>query len=115
MVPLPARRDPMPFEAHCQYLKQISIQVAGGIAAQVRAHNGTAHQHSPSWLQAIAAIENALLDIKAKTYGVPVHALFGGPVRTTLPIYWSHCGNCRVVSGPGKKVRVLLAASSTSR
>ena len=36
---------------------------------------------------------------------MPVHALFGGPVRTTLPIYWSHCGNCRVVSGPGKKAR----------
>ena len=46
-----ARRDPMPFEAHCQYLKQISIQVAGGIAAQVRSHNGTAHghrEHSPA-------------------------------------------------------------------
>ena len=101
-------------------LKSLSIQVAGGIAAQVRSHNGTTHHRtltgSSCWLQAIAAIENALLDIKAKTYGVPVHALFGGPVRTTLPIYWSHCGNCRVVSGPGKKVRVLLAAStSTSR
>ena len=30
--------------------------------------------------QAIAAIENALLDIKGKDLGVPVSSLFGGPV-----------------------------------
>ena len=46
--------------------------------------------------QAIAAIENACLDIKAKALGVPVHALFGGPVRDRLTLYWSHCGSFRV-------------------
>lgn len=46
--------------------------------------------------QAIAAIENACLDIKAKALGVPVCALFGGPFRTHLPVYWSHCGSFRV-------------------
>jgi galactonate dehydratase len=46
--------------------------------------------------QAIAAIENACLDIKAKALGVPVHALFGGPVRDRLGLYWSHCGSFRV-------------------
>jgi galactonate dehydratase len=46
--------------------------------------------------QAIAAIENACLDIKAKALGVPVHALFGGPYRERLPLYWSHCGSFRV-------------------
>ena len=46
--------------------------------------------------RAMAAIENALLDIKGKNLGVPVYELFGGPVRTRLPVYWSHCGTYRV-------------------
>jgi galactonate dehydratase len=46
--------------------------------------------------QAIAALENALLDIKAKALGIPVYALFGGPVRERLPLYWSHCGSYRL-------------------
>jgi galactonate dehydratase len=46
--------------------------------------------------QAIAAIENALLDIRGKEAGRPVHALFGGPVRTRIPLYWSHFGTYRV-------------------
>jgi L-alanine-DL-glutamate epimerase-like enolase superfamily enzyme len=46
--------------------------------------------------QAIAIIENACLDIKAKALGVPVYALFGGPFRTRIPLYWSHCGSRRV-------------------
>jgi galactonate dehydratase len=45
--------------------------------------------------QAVAAIGNACLDVKAKALGVPVHALFGGPYRRTLPLYWSHCGTFR--------------------
>src|SRR5258707_6017836 len=46
--------------------------------------------------RAIAAIENALLDIKGKALGVPVYELVGGPVRTRIPVYWSHCGTYRV-------------------
>ncbi len=46
--------------------------------------------------QAIAAIENALLDIKAKDLGVPVVNLFGGAVRDQLRLYWSHCGAYRL-------------------
>ena len=46
--------------------------------------------------RAIAAIENALLDIKGKALGVPVYELFGGPVRERIPVYWSHCGTYRV-------------------
>jgi galactonate dehydratase len=46
--------------------------------------------------QAIAAIENACLDITAKALGVPVYALFGGPFRTRIPLYWSHCGTFRL-------------------
>jgi L-alanine-DL-glutamate epimerase-like enolase superfamily enzyme len=46
--------------------------------------------------QAAAALENALLDIKAKALGVPVYGLFGGALRTRLPSYWSQCGTLRV-------------------
>jgi galactonate dehydratase len=46
--------------------------------------------------QAIAAIENACLDIAARAADVPVYGLFGGPMRARVPLYWSHCGNFRV-------------------
>lgn len=46
--------------------------------------------------QAIAAIENALVDLKAKSLGIPVYELLGGPVRDRLQLYWSHCGTWRV-------------------
>jgi L-alanine-DL-glutamate epimerase-like enolase superfamily enzyme len=47
--------------------------------------------------QAIGAIENALLDLKARALGIPVFELFGGPVRHRIPLYWSHCGLYRVL------------------
>ena len=46
--------------------------------------------------QAIAAIENACLDIAGKAMGVPVHTLLGGPLRDRVPVYWTHCGSYRV-------------------
>ena len=46
--------------------------------------------------QAIAAVENACLDIKAKSLAVPVYEWFGGALRKRLPLYWSHCGTLRV-------------------
>lgn len=46
--------------------------------------------------QAIGAIENALLDAKAKTLGVPCHALLGGKVRDSIRLYWSHCATWRI-------------------
>ncbi len=44
----------------------------------------------------IGAIENALLDAKAKTLGVPCHDLLGGKVRDAVRVYWSHCGTWRI-------------------
>jgi len=41
--------------------------------------------------QAMGAIENALLDAKAKTLDVPCHVLLGGKVRDKVRVYWSHC------------------------
>src|SRR5438445_13187132 len=49
---------------------------------------GTSHK-------AIAGIELALWDVKAKALGVPVYELFGGPMRDRVRLYWSHCGTTR--------------------
>lgn len=45
--------------------------------------------------QAIAAIENACLDLAGKAAGLPVHTLLGGPFRERVPVYWTHCGSYR--------------------
>lgn len=45
---------------------------------------------------AIGAIENALLDAKAKEIGVPCVDLLGGAIREEIPVYWSHCGTYRI-------------------
>lgn len=50
--------------------------------------------------QAIAAITNALMDIKGKAVGLPVHDLLGGAHRKRLPVYWSHCGSYRIRHAP---------------
>ena len=71
-------QDPRPVEKHSTYLYAATRQAAGGLNAQ-----------------AIGAIENALVDIKAKALGVPVYELLGGPVRDRLQVYWSHCGTYR--------------------
>jgi L-alanine-DL-glutamate epimerase-like enolase superfamily enzyme len=44
----------------------------------------------------MAAIENALLDAKAKSLGVPVYELLGGKVRDRIRVYWSHCATWRI-------------------
>jgi len=46
--------------------------------------------------QAIGALENALLDAKAKALGVPCYELLGGKVRDVVPVYWSHCATWRI-------------------
>lgn len=47
--------------------------------------------------KAIAGIEVALWDIKAKALGIPVYELFGGPLREKIRVYWSHCGTYRAL------------------
>jgi galactonate dehydratase len=79
LAPVLIGRDPRRFEQVTQHLHVLTRQSRGGINQQ-----------------AIAAIENALLDIAGKAYGVPVCALFGGPVRERIPLYWSHFGTYRV-------------------
>ena len=50
--------------------------------------------------QALGAIENALLDAKAKTLGLPCYELLGGKMRDRLRVYWSHCVTWRAARRP---------------
>ena len=50
--------------------------------------------------QALGAIENALLDAKAKTLGVPCYELLGGCLRDRVQVYWSHCATWRISRQP---------------
>ena len=45
---------------------------------------------------AMGAIENALLDAKAKALGVPCYELLGGKLRDRIRVYWSHCATWRI-------------------
>src|SRR5260370_37500822 len=49
---------------------------------------------------AMGAIENALLDAKAKGLGVPVYELLGGKIRDRIRVYWSHCATWRINHAP---------------
>jgi L-alanine-DL-glutamate epimerase-like enolase superfamily enzyme len=75
---LVAGMDPLAIGKVAALLRGRTMQAGGGV-----------NQH------AVAAILNALLDIKGKVLGVPVHALFGGALRDRIPVYWSHCGTYR--------------------
>ena len=46
--------------------------------------------------EGLGAIENALLDAKAKALGVPCYELLGGKVRDRIRVYWSHCATWRI-------------------
>lgn len=48
--------------------------------------------------KAIGAIECALVDIKAKSLGLSVAELFGGPVRASVPVYFSHFVSTRAAA-----------------
>lgn len=50
--------------------------------------------------QALGAIENAVLDAKAKALGVSCSQLLGGRVRDRVQVYWSHCGTWRISRKP---------------
>lgn len=71
-------RDPRAVEMLYQDMYRLCRQSPGGIAAK-----------------AIAGVELALWDLKARALNVPVHELFGGPTRDRQRVYWSHCGTSR--------------------
>jgi L-alanine-DL-glutamate epimerase-like enolase superfamily enzyme len=67
--------DPMNTEAALYKLYSVTHRQIGGLAQQ-----------------AISALDAALLDIKGKALGVPVHQLFGGPVWDKIRVYYTHAG-----------------------
>lgn len=71
--------DPRPVEKISARLYSMTRQAPGGLIQQ-----------------AIAALENALVDVKAKALDIPVYELLGGPIRDRLRLYWSHCGTYRL-------------------
>src|ERR1700758_1966996 len=75
-------QDPLPVQKIATQLYQQTVQAPGGMNQRAN-----------------AAIEMALWDIRAKALGVPVYALFGGPVRDRIQVYWSHCGSYRMQAG----------------
>src|SRR5438046_1836438 len=79
LAPAILGKDPRAIEAHVALMQALRRVAAGGVNQQ-----------------AIGAIENALVDIKAKALGIPVYELLGGPVRDKIRLYWSHCGTYRV-------------------
>ncbi|WP_203885932.1 galactonate dehydratase [Planotetraspora kaengkrachanensis] len=49
--------------------------------------NGGFYRGGPVLSSALAGLDQALWDIAGKTYGAPVHALLGGPVRDRVRMY----------------------------
>lgn len=80
--PLLVGRDPRAFEMLYWDMLRATRPSPGGVASK-----------------AMAGIELALIDIKARALGISVVELFGGPTRDTLRLYWSHCGTTRAHSG----------------
>ena len=68
LLPSVIGKDPMALELINAMLATRSTQSRGGVNRQ-----------------AMAAIENALLDIKGKALGVPVYDLFGGSCASAFP------------------------------
>ena len=92
LAPFVIGKDPHAYESMVATMYAARRQAPGGIVQQ-----------------AIAAIENALIDLKAKALGVPVYELFGGPQRDRLRLYWSHCGSFRV--GLSKEMQIPAVRS----
>ena len=82
LEPLLIGQDPRAFEARFSDMMRGLRQSPGGIAAK-----------------AMAGVECALVDLKAKALGISVAELFGGPLRDRVRVYWSHCGSSRVRCG----------------
>ena len=80
LAPVLIGQDPRAFEMRFWDMLRRVRQSPGGIAAK-----------------AIAGIDCALVDIKAKALGISVVELFGGPTRDRTRLYWSHCGTTRAM------------------
>jgi galactonate dehydratase len=83
-------QNPMNTEAMLYKLYSVTHRQIGGLAQQ-----------------AISALDAALLDIKGKALGVPVHQLFGGPVWDKIRVYYTHVGRAEPENPDVPPVRTL--------
>ena len=72
-------KDPRAFEMRFNEMAINTRQSRWGVAAK-----------------ALAGLDCAFIDIKAKYHGISVAELFGGPTRDKVRVYWSHCGSSRI-------------------
>lgn len=79
LKPILIGQDPRAYEMRFWDMMRKTRQSPGGIATK-----------------AVAGIELALVDIKARSLGISVSELFGGPTRDRIRLYWSHCGTSRI-------------------
>jgi L-alanine-DL-glutamate epimerase-like enolase superfamily enzyme len=79
LAPALVGKDPRAHEAQVALMQALRRTAAGGVVQQ-----------------AVGAIENALVDVKARALGIPVYELLGGPIRDRIRLYWSHCATYRV-------------------
>ena len=79
LKPVLIGKDPRAFEMRFNEMAINTRQSRGGIAAK-----------------ALAGLDCAFIDIKAKSLGISVAELFGGPTRDRVRVYWSHCGSSRI-------------------
>jgi L-alanine-DL-glutamate epimerase-like enolase superfamily enzyme len=82
LAPHVVGRDPRAFAKISTELRALTRMSPGGLASQ-----------------AIAAIENACIDLAGKAAGMPAYMLLGGPLRDRIRAYWSHCGSFRATRG----------------
>ncbi len=78
--PLLIGADPRAYEMRFWDMARLAIQ--GPLGARAKA---------------LAGIELALLDIKARALDISVVELFGGPTREDVRVYWSHCATTRAL------------------
>ena len=101
LAPLVVGRDPRPVERLYWELYRHTRQSPGSIVQK-----------------ALAGIENALLDLKAKALGVPVYELFGGPTIDTIPallVSLRHDAGARVGGDGDAEARVVRRGRGARR
>ena len=81
--------DPSPIEAHWTRLYRGGFYRGGG-----------------TLMSALSALDQALWDIKGKSFGVPVHKLLGGPVRDRIQVYTWVGGDRPASTGEAAKAAV---------
>tara|TARA_B100000686_G_scaffold201502_1_gene208421 strand:- start:1559 stop:2770 length:1212 start_codon:yes stop_codon:yes gene_type:complete len=79
LKPVLIGKDPRAFEMRFTEMLINTRQSRWGVAAK-----------------ALAGLDCAFIDIKAKALGISVAELFGGPTRDKVRVYWSHCGSSRI-------------------